>query len=113
MRFKMSKTFGSTVIEFMDEANSFEDFFKKSASYFGLPGVCGVCGDSNLGISHRNVDGNDYYSVKCLVDNCGYELKYGQYKKGGLFPKKWEPPYRKKQDQPQREPAPVQGEPDW
>ena len=35
----------------------------------------------------RNVDGNDYYELRC--NDCGAVLAFGQHKKGGtLFPKR-------------------------
>jgi hypothetical protein len=49
--------------------------------------VCGLCGKNNLKFVVRNVDGNDYYEIRC--SDCGAILAFGQHKKGGtLFPKR-------------------------
>lgn len=48
---------------------------------------CGLCGSNNIRFVVRNVDGNDYYELRCL--DCGAVLAFGQHKKGGtLFPKR-------------------------
>lgn len=48
---------------------------------------CGLCNKSNLRFVVRNVDGNDYYELRCI--DCGAVLAFGQHKKGGtLFPKR-------------------------
>ena len=48
---------------------------------------CGVCGKTSLRFIVRNVDGNDYYELRC--NDCGAILAFGQHKKGGtLFPKR-------------------------
>lgn len=48
---------------------------------------CGLCGSTNLRFVVRNVDGNDYYELRC--NDCGAILAFGQHKKGGtLFPKR-------------------------
>lgn len=48
---------------------------------------CGLCNNTNLRFVVRNVDGNDYYELRC--SDCGAILSYGQHKKGGtLFPKR-------------------------
>lgn len=48
---------------------------------------CGLCGSSNIRFVVRNVDGNDYYELRCI--DCGAVLAFGQHKKGGtLFPKR-------------------------
>ena len=48
---------------------------------------CGLCGSTNLRFVVRNVEGNDYYEVRCA--DCGAILTFGQHKKGGtLFPKR-------------------------
>ena len=48
---------------------------------------CGLCSSSNLRFVVRNVDGNDYYELRC--NDCGAILAFGQHKKGGtLFPKR-------------------------
>lgn len=48
---------------------------------------CGLCGSTNFRFVVRNVDGNDYYELRC--QDCGGILAFGQHKKGGtLFPKR-------------------------
>lgn len=48
---------------------------------------CGVCKKDNIKFVVRNVDGNDYYEMRCV--SCGATLSFGQHKKGGtLFPKR-------------------------
>lgn len=48
---------------------------------------CGLCGSKNLKFIVRNVEGNDYYELRC--SDCGALLAFGQHKKGGtLFPKR-------------------------
>ena len=48
---------------------------------------CGLCGKDNIRFVVRNVDGNDYYELRC--NDCGAILGFGQHKKGGtLFPKR-------------------------
>jgi hypothetical protein len=48
---------------------------------------CGLCGSTNLKFIVRNVEGNDYYELRC--SDCGAILAFGQHKKGGtLFPKR-------------------------
>jgi hypothetical protein len=48
---------------------------------------CGLCKTTNLKSIVRNVEGNDYYELRCM--DCGAVLSFGQHKKGGtLFPKR-------------------------
>lgn len=48
---------------------------------------CGLCSSENIRFVVRNVDGNDYYELRCI--DCGAVLAFGQHKKGGtLFPKR-------------------------
>lgn len=50
---------------------------------------CGLCSKTNLKFVVRNVDGNDYYELRC--NDCSAILSFGQHKKGGtLFPKRRE-----------------------
>jgi translation initiation factor 2 beta subunit (eIF-2beta)/eIF-5 len=50
-------------------------------------GNCGLCDSTNLRFVVRNVDGNDYYELRC--SDCGAILSFGQHKKGGtLFPRR-------------------------
>jgi hypothetical protein len=48
---------------------------------------CGLCNKTSIKYACRNVEGNDYYELKC--NDCGAVLSFGQHKKGGtLFPKR-------------------------
>ena len=55
-------------------------------SVFGVH-VCGNCQGINSVPTHREIDGNHYYSKTCV--DCGYSLRFGQNKgnKGTLFAK--------------------------
>ena len=49
--------------------------------------TCNLCTKSSLRFIVRNVEGNDYYELRC--NDCGAVLSFGQHKKGGtLFPKR-------------------------
>ena len=71
------------------EASGQKEIFKELAliqEIFSEP-KCGMCGSTNLKFVVRNVDGNDYYELRCA--DCGAILAFGQHKKGGtLFPKR-------------------------
>lgn len=90
MKFRFTKIIGQTTFTFEDEAKDQQEFFEKSSFYSSLPSV-GPNGETDLVISHRNVKGNDYYSIRSY--KADKELKFGQYKenKGSLFSKTWEP----------------------
>ena len=48
---------------------------------------CGQCGKEDIIYEHRQVDGHDYYSLKCA--DCGAQLDFGQHKNGvTLFAKR-------------------------
>ena len=48
---------------------------------------CGLCGCTSFKFIVRNVDGNDYFELRC--SDCGAILSFGQHKKGGtLFPRR-------------------------
>ena len=48
---------------------------------------CGLCGSTSFKFIVRNVDGNDYFELRC--SDCGAILSFGQHKKGGtLFPRR-------------------------
>jgi hypothetical protein len=48
---------------------------------------CGLCNKTSIKYTCRNVEGNDYYELRC--NDCGAVLSFGQHKKGGtLFPKR-------------------------
>lgn len=66
-----------------------KEVFKELAAIQEIFGEdnCGMCGKNNLKFVVRNVDGNDYFELKC--GDCGGILSFGQHKKGGtLFPKR-------------------------
>jgi hypothetical protein len=49
--------------------------------------TCGACDSTRTAPSVREVEGNKYYSVKCL--DCGAELNFGQRRQdGALFPRR-------------------------
>lgn len=79
----------SSKLEFELEAEGQKEIFKELASIQEIFGEekCGLCQSTNLRFVTRNVDGNDYYELRCA--DCGAVLAYGQHKKGGtLFPKR-------------------------
>ena len=48
---------------------------------------CGQCKKVELAYEHREWDGHDYYSLRCL--SCGAQLDFGQHKNGRtLFAKR-------------------------
>lgn len=71
------------------EAAGQKEVFKELAviqEVFG-ENSCGACNKENIKFIVRNVEGNDYYELKC--NDCGAILAFGQHKKGGtLFPKR-------------------------
>ena len=76
-------------LEFELEGAGQKELFKELASIQEIFGEeqCGMCGNSNIKFVVRNVDGNDYFELRCA--NCGAILSFGQHKKGGtLFPKR-------------------------
>jgi hypothetical protein len=76
-------------LEFELEASGQKEIFKELALIQEIfsEDKCGLCGSHNLRFIVRNVDGNDYYELRC--NDCGAVLAFGQHKKGGtLFPKR-------------------------
>lgn len=76
-------------LQFEIEAEGQKEIFKELALIQEIfsEDKCGLCGKSNLKFVVRNVDGNDYYELRC--QDCGAILAFGQHKKGGtLFPKR-------------------------
>lgn len=74
-------------------------FLAQANEVFGIR-KCGNCESHNLKYKFRqakNKEGKicDYYSIECA--DCGHEFKFGLRQAEGqpLFPKSWEPPYRK------------------
>jgi hypothetical protein len=76
-------------LEFEVEGSGQKEVFKELAiiqEIFG-EGSCGLCNKNNIKFIVRNVEGNDYYELRC--SDCNGVLAFGQHKKGGtLFPKR-------------------------
>jgi len=65
--------------EIFKELSAIQEIFSEES--------CGLCKSTNLKYVVRNVDGNDYYELRCA--DCGAILAFGQHKKGGtLFPRR-------------------------
>jgi hypothetical protein len=65
--------------EIFKELSAIQEIFSEES--------CGLCKSTNLRYVVRNVDGNDYYEIRCI--DCGAILAFGQHKKGGtLFPRR-------------------------
>jgi len=78
-------------LEFEVEGSGQKEIFKEIAAIQEIFGEdsCGLCGNNNVKFIVRNVDGNDYFELKCCDHKCGAILSFGQHKKGGtLFPKR-------------------------
>jgi hypothetical protein len=76
-------------LEFELEGTGQKEVFKELALIQEIFGEesCGLCKSTNFKFVVRNVDGNDYYELRC--NDCGGILSFGQHKKGGtLFPKR-------------------------
>jgi len=71
------------------EATTAKELFKAVASVdelFNGETSCGLCQSTDLRFVVREVDGNDYFELRC---KCGGKFQFGQKKKGGeLFPKR-------------------------
>jgi hypothetical protein len=76
-------------LQFELEASGQKEIFKELALIQEIfsEAKCGICSSTNIKFVVRNVDGNDYYELRCM--DCGAILAFGQHKKGGtLFPKR-------------------------
>jgi hypothetical protein len=76
-------------LQFELEGSGQKEVFKELALIQEIFGeeACGLCKSTNIKYIVRNVDGNDYYELRCA--DCGGILSFGQHKKGGtLFPKR-------------------------
>lgn len=76
-------------LQFEIEASGQKEVFKELAVIQEIfaEAKCGMCGSANIRFIVRNVEGNDYYELRCM--DCGAILTFGQHKKGGtLFPKR-------------------------
>lgn len=78
--FKTSKKIGVGTVSI--EANSLKELCFLSSQ---LPNVdkCDLCDSINIGLYAREVDGNNFYSIRCFA--CGAEFKLGQKKQGGML----------------------------
>jgi len=73
------------------DADSAKEAFKKLAEFQEVfdETSCGLCKGEEIQFVVRNVEGNDYYELKCR--SCGGKLAFGQHKSGNsLFPKRKE-----------------------
>ncbi len=71
------------------DANSIKEAFKNLAEFQEIfdESNCGSCNSENIRFLVRNVDGNDYFELRCK--DCFSKLAFGQHKNGeGLFPKR-------------------------
>ena len=76
-------------LEFELEGNGQKEVFKELSTIQEIfaEDSCGVCDKRDIRYIVRNVDGNDFYELRCT--DCGAVLAFGQHKKGGtLFPKR-------------------------
>jgi hypothetical protein len=76
-------------LEFTVEGSGQKEVFKELATIQEIFGEekCGMCSKNNLRFVVRNVEGNDFYELRC--SDCNGILSFGQHKKGGtLFPKR-------------------------
>ena len=79
IRFKCNFGKGTMEIEGKDIAELCEN----TAAISIAAGKKCECGSERIYPYHRNVDNNDFYSLRCA--DCGAELKISQRKKGGFF----------------------------
>jgi hypothetical protein len=71
------------------EAETAKELFRQLAevqSIFEADKSCGRCDKSNLQFRVRAVEDGDYYELVCL--ECLATLRFGQPRKGGLWPKR-------------------------
>lgn len=76
-------------LEFELDGAGQKEIFKELAAIQEIFGeeCCGLCKSKNLKFLVRNIEGNDYFEIRCA--DCGAILSFGQHKKGGtLFPKR-------------------------
>jgi DNA-directed RNA polymerase subunit RPC12/RpoP len=84
---KINHKMGNLSVEF--ESDTVKDAFAQLAVFQEVFGEqkCGKCGSENLRFVMREVDGNQYYELRCA--DCGAKLAFGANKKGGgLFPRR-------------------------
>lgn len=73
---------GSKVLEISTEQKG-EKMFEDLGFYSQLPDKCGKCNSQDIGIFHKNIDGNPYTGLVCL--SCGAEYTFGKHRQGGTF----------------------------
>lgn len=79
----------SDKLQFELEGSGQKEIFKELALIQEIfsEDKCGLCNKQSLKFVVRNVEGNDYYELRC--NDCAGILAFGQHKKGGtLFPKR-------------------------
>lgn len=79
----------SDKLSFELEGTGQKEIFKELSALQEIFGEesCGMCKSHNIRYVVRNVDGNDYFELRCM--DCGAVLAFGQHKKGGtLFPRR-------------------------
>jgi len=62
----------------------------EAQSVFDAESKCGMCGGTDLKLSHRQPKGFDYFEIECCNQECRARFQFGQLKdeKGALFPKR-------------------------
>ena len=72
-------------LEFELEGAGQKEIFKELAAIQEIFGEesCGICGSKHIKFIVRNIDGNDYFELRC--SDCGAILAFGQHKREVLF----------------------------
>lgn len=73
------------LLEVHVESLHLRDLWREVANLEALPLKCGLCASIDLIPAYRRVQDFEFFSLACR--NCGGQLKLGQRKDGGLFPK--------------------------
>lgn len=85
--------------------NDVKSAHKFSAIYGAMPRICDACKSDDIYLSHKNIKGNEYFTINCKA--CGAELSLHQKKEGGFYLKydekmtKFQPSQQPAQQQPQ------------
>lgn len=80
------------------ESNNVEEFFLQCAVFSQVPASCGHCGSDDIRPHGERKPDEDwvFMSVRCC--KCGYQLRFGKRRDGGLFLKEqdgWQAPFRR------------------